>query len=356
MKKLFKIISVLCVVSMFTLSFAGCGSTESAAESTTEISTEAATSTIATSAAAESTTAGAKFEDAVKLSFTTWIGYAPFFIAKEKGLYEKNGAKVEIHVIESAGDIKAAAMAGQVQGVAQTADTATMAAGAGLDFVQVLALDTSNGGDGVVSKKEFNSLADLKGKKVALNTTGGASLFYFNYLIDDLGMTMDDFNIQNMSSGDAGSAFVGGKVDAAVTWEPWLTNAKNTEFGKILASSTDAPGVIIDTLSFNRDFIKKYPGTVQAIVKSWFDALDFIKANPDEAYKIMADSQGLSIDEFKATLPSVTYYDKAMNKDYFESGKFKEICKKASDLWLKMKLIDKGVDADSIIDNSYISK
>lgn len=345
MKKMSKILALVFVLSLMMVSFTGCGSKEAAEESTA-----AGSSTSAETGTAE----GAKYDETVKLSFTTWIGYAPFFVAKEKGLYEKNGAKVDLHVIESAGDIKAAAMAGQVQGLAETADTAIMAAGAGLDFVQVLALDTSNGGDGVVSKKEYNSLSDLKGKKVALNTTGGASLFYFNYLLDKQGMTMEDFNIQNMSSGDAGSAFVGGKVDAAVTWEPWLTNAKKTDFGKVLASSTEAPGVIIDTLAFNRDFIKKYPGTVQAIVKSWFDALDYIKANPEEAYKIMADSQNLSIDDFKATLPSVTYYDKAKNQEYFKSGQFKEICQKASDLWTKMKFIDKGVQVDSYIDDSYI--
>lgn len=348
MKKLWKLIPVLCSLALILGMFAGCGNKEAAGESTAAPSTEASASTTPGSAA------GAMYDGTVNLSFTTWIGYAPFFVAKEKGLYEKNGADVELKVIESAGDIKAAAMAGQVQGLAETADTAIMAAGAGLNFVQVLALDTSNGGDGVVSKKEFNSLQDLKGKKVALNTTGGASLFYFNYLIDAVGMTMEDFNIQNMSSGDAGSAFVGGKVDAAVTWEPWLTNAKNTDFGKVLASSTDAPGVIIDTLAFNKDFVSKYPGTVQAIVKSWFDALDYIKANPDDAYKIMADSQGLSIEDFKATLPSVTYYDQAKNKEYFESGDFKKICQMASDLWVKMKLIDSGVEVDSYIDDSFI--
>lgn len=350
MKKFGRLISLLCVLSLFVLSFAGCGNKETTGDSS---STAAATTT---ATATDSNSASAKYDDTVKLAFTTWIGYAPLFVAKEKGIFEKNGVDVDIHVIESAGDIKAAAMAGQVEGLAETADTATMAAGAGLDIVQVLALDTSNGGDGVVSKKEYNLLSDLKGKKVALNTTGGASLFYFSYLIDAIGMTMDDFDIQNMSSGDAGSAFVGGKVDAAVTWEPWLTNAKKTDFGKVLASSADAPGVIVDTLAFNREFTKKYPGTVQAVVDSWFDALEYIKSNPDDSYKIMADSQSMTVEDFKAALPSVTYYTKDMNQEYFSSGKINEICQKASDLWVKMKFIDSGVNIDSIIDKSFIIK
>lgn len=296
------------------------------------------------------------YADTVNVTFTTWIGYAPMFIAKEKGIFEKNGVDVNIQIIESAGDIKAAAMAGQVQAYANTVDTVTMAAGAGLDFVQVLALDTSDGGDGVVAKKEYESIADLKGKSIALDTTGGPSLFYFNYLIQKENLSMDDFNVQNMSSGDAGSAFVGGKVEAAVTWEPWLTNAKDTDFGTVLYSSKDEPGLIADTLCFSRDFIEKYHDTVQAVVDSWFEALEFIETNQEEAYEIMAESQGMTVEDFEATLPAVSYYDEDMNKKYFTEGRLEEICQQASDLWVELDFMENAVEPADIIDSSFVLK
>ena len=111
-----------------------------------------------------------KKDDTVTISFTTWIGYAPLFIAKEKGIFEKNGVNVDLRVIESAGDIKSAIASGAIQGYAQTIDTVIMGIGAGLDSTQVLALDTSDGGDGIVCKNEYNSIEDLRGKKVALDT------------------------------------------------------------------------------------------------------------------------------------------------------------------------------------------
>lgn len=296
------------------------------------------------------------YDGTVKLGFTTWIGYAPLFVAKEKGLFKKNGVDVDLQVIESAGDIKAAAISGRINGFANTVDTVVMASGAGLDFVQVLALDTSDGGDGVVANSKYSSLKDLKGKEIALDTTGGPSLFYFNYLIDKEGLTMDDFDVKNMSSGDAGSAFVGGSVDAAVTWEPWLSKAKATDFGTVLNSSDENPGVIADTLCFDRKFIKQYPDTVQAIVNSWFDALDYIDKNPEESYEIMADSQGMTLDEFKDQLKVVTYYDKKRNEEYFGNKEINDIAQQASDLWVKLKFIDKDVDVSSIIDGSFVIK
>ena len=45
----------------------------------------------------------------------------------------------------------------------------------------------------------------------------------------------------DMKAGDAGSAFVAGKVDAAVTGEPWLSKARETPFGDIFLASDKTP-------------------------------------------------------------------------------------------------------------------
>lgn len=288
------------------------------------------------------------------LSCTTWIGYAPLHLALEKGFFKDEGLDVEIRVIESAGDIKAAIKAGKIQVMAQTLDTEVMTAASGVDIKEVLPLCDSNGGDGLVAKKQYNSLKDLKGKTIAMDTTGGASLFWFNTMLDEAGMTMEDFDMKNMTAGDAGSAFVGGKVDAAVTWEPWLTKANGTDFGKTLCSSKDYPGVIVDTLAVRSDYAQKYPKAVQGLIKGWLRAVEYAKENPADAIAIMAKSQGMTQADFEAQLPAIRYYDEAYAKEYLGGGKMTEMAQKASDLWVKMKLMDKGIDAETLVDASYL--
>lgn len=298
-----------------------------------------------------------KKDDTVTISFTTWIGYAPLFIAKEKGIFEKNGVNVDLRVIESAGDIKSAIASGAIQGYAQTIDTVIMGIGAGLDSTQVLTLDTSDGGDGIVCKNEYNSIEDLRGKKVALDTSGGASLFYFNYVIGQYDMSMDDFDIQNMSAGDAGSAFVGGSVDAAVTWEPWLTNAKQTDFGKVLRSSSEDPGVICDTLCFLNDYVQENKDKVQAICDSWFEALDMLNdpSTHDDCIKIMADYQGMTVAELEDTLPCVTYYDRDKNKEFVGGGELQDMSEYAAKVWYDIKLVDAEIDCSKCVDTEFVS-
>lgn len=294
----------------------------------------------------------------VRLAMSTWVGYAPFHVAAEKGLFRKQGVDVEILVLESVADRRSALAANRIQGFATTVDTHVITAASGIDVVQVLALDDSYGGDGLVARKEFRSLQDLKGKSVGLHTLGGASFFWFLYLLDREGLTLQDFNVINLTAGDAGAAFVAGRLDAAVTWEPWLGRAKQSPHGQVLIDSKQTPGVIVDSLGLRRDFVAQNPGAVRAIVRAWYDALEYMRANPADANRIMARAMGQTVPEFEATLGDVRFYGPQENLEYFGSpqrrGLIYDVTGKAVELYLKHGIIDRRVDAASLIDPSFV--
>lgn len=289
------------------------------------------------------------------IGVSSWVGYAPLFIAEEKGFFKDHGAEVAIKTIESGADRRSALVSDKIQGMCTTVDTHIISDAVGVDVVQVLALDTSCGGDGLVAKKENQSIKDLVGKKIALDTTSGSSYFWFQNLIKEEGLTIDDFDIQSMGSGDAGAAFVAGDVDAAMTWEPWLTKASDTDFGYVMIDSSQTPGVIVDSLGFKKEFIENNPDVIQAVSDGWYDALDYINENPDDAYEIMAKAMGQSVDEFKGTLAGVEYYDEAMNKEYFD-GQIYDIANSAMELWLEEGTISKEVKVEDYINGDYITR
>ena len=72
-----------------------------------------------------------------------------------------------------------------------------------------------------------------------------------------------------MKPGEAGAAFVAGRVDAAVTWEPWLSNGKKAPHGHLLVDSSQTPGLITDVLIFRQDVIEKRPREIQGVVDAW---------------------------------------------------------------------------------------
>ncbi|AVD57292.1 MULTISPECIES: ABC transporter substrate-binding protein [Heyndrickxia] len=336
MRKLCSLLFIMMLASAALLS--GCGSsTKSSVEKST----------------------GSSSKQTVKIGISSWIGFAPMYLAEEKGFFKKHGVNVKLQTIQSASDRRTAMAANRIQGFMTTVDTHVMTAAANIPVQQVLALDTSSGGDGIVAKKEIKSIKDLKGKKVALDTSGGASYFWFMYMLDQNGMKLSDVNVVNMSAGDAGAAFVGKKVDAAVTWQPWLTKATKTSFGHVLLSSDKTPGLIVDSLGLRTDFIKKNPKLVQGIVDAWFEALDYAKKNPEEADKIMADKMGQTVADFKAEMPDVTFYDKAGNQKYFgtkkNDGLIWDVTNKASNFWLQAGLIKKKPSTKDLINSKFVN-
>ena len=347
MKK--KIVATLLTTVMAVMGIAGSSVCVFAETESTE-----ETETTDETADAGETTGDAMYDGKVLLGQASWIGYAPLYLADKKGFFDDHGADVDVQFFESKTDSKSALAAGRIQGMSTTVDTHVMSAASGMDISIVLALDTSDGGDGLSALKDIPDIPSLKGHSVALDTSGGASYFWFQYLLQQEGMTLDDVQVVNMSSGDAGAAFVAGEVDAAVTWEPWLSKAKETDNGSVLIDSSETPGIIVDALAMDKDFAAEYPGTVKAIVEGWYDALAYMESDPDDAYKIMMEYTGDETPEdLQASMEEVKFYDKEGNASYYD-GEIQDVAKMAADLWLDTGLIDAEPDLDSLIDGSFI--
>ena len=282
--------------------------------------------------------AGAQEVSKITIAMSGWTGFAPITLAKETGIFKKNGVEVEIKKMPTSNRHQAMA-AGEVQAIATTVDTHILYASSGVDVTQVLVLDSSHGGDGIAVRPPISQVADLKGKQVAVQY-GGVPQFWLAYVLKKNGLSINDVQTSNLQPSDAANAFVAGQFDAAVTYEPYLSKVREAN-ANIVVTSDQTPGVIIDTLAFQPDFIKKNPKTVAAVVKSWFEALDAIKADQKKAFEIMGKDVNQTPEQFAASAKNVRWYDKAGNQDYL--GKtMPTFAKEVQDVMLEAKLIRKA--------------
>jgi NitT/TauT family transport system substrate-binding protein len=247
--------------------------------------------------------------------------------------------------------------------MATTVDTHVMTAAAEnpIPVKQVLAMDDSNGGDGIVAKKEIKTVKDLKGKTVAAQLGAGASYFWLNYVLSQNGLKFSDIKAVDMKAGDAGAAFVAGKVDAAVTWEPWLSRAKETPFGGVLISSDKTPGIIVDSLAFKPAYLKAHGDDVKKIIAAWNEAVKLAADNPTEADAIMAKFTNQKPEEFTKEKTGVRFYGEKENKEYFgtaqKPGSLYKVTQRAADLWYNLKFIKtKPKASDLIAEPDYSAK
>ena len=208
--------------------------------------------------------------------------------------------------------------AGQIDVAVTTVDTMLNFLNENQSYRYLFALDDSKGGDGIVANKDIETLADLKGKSVAY-AEGSVSQFYLGVLLKEAGLSIADVETQNMTAGDAGAAFVAERVDAAVTWEPWLTRGQQAPHGHLLVDSSTSPGLITDMAITTPEKLEARADDFKALYRAWVKAVEFQKANPEEADAIMAKGVGGWLEDpavFAETRAGIVYYDAAMNQAF----------------------------------------
>jgi NitT/TauT family transport system substrate-binding protein len=292
-----------------------------------------------------------------RIAVVTWVGHGPFYLAKEKGFYKKYDLNIDIQKIEDIGARRSALLAGQLEGIITSVDAFANGAANGLKAKTIMKLGEGDGADGIVAKQGINSVSDLKGHTIAFEK-GTPSHFFLLLALEENGLTSKDIIPRYMTAGDAGAAFVGGSVDACVTWEPWVSTAKEKSKGNILVTSSDRPGILVDTFAVRNDVIKDRPDDVTKFIKAWFDAIEYWKKNPEESNKIMAKSLGVPYEDFVAMMAGDKFSDYQDNLKYFGTseapGQFWEVFARANKAWKSEGLINVPVSPANYTDTSFI--
>jgi NitT/TauT family transport system substrate-binding protein len=235
---------------------------------------------------------------AVRLGFSAWPGWFPWQVAKDEGLFEQNNVPVDLKWFDGYLESISTLTAGQIDANSQTLGDTVSSVSGGADQVIVLVNDNSTGNDKVIVSDQINSIADLKGKKIAAEE-GTVDHFLLLLGLKKAGLSPQDIQFVPLETGKAAAAFVAGQVDGVAVFAPFTTQALKRAGSKELFSSKDFPGAISDHLVFSRKFVEQNPDKVQGVVDSWFATLDFMKANLDKAYDIMAKRAGVSVEEYK---------------------------------------------------------
>jgi NitT/TauT family transport system substrate-binding protein len=292
---------------------------------------------------------------------TTWVGYGPFYLAQDLGYFKEEGVDVKLTTIEEKSLQMAAVMSGKVAAALGTVDEFLLYMNKDVCLRYVLALDESSGGDGVIASRDIDSIADLKGKQVAFNE-GSVSQFWFNVLLKQQGMTQGDVEMVNMTADDAAAAFMAGRVPAAVTWEPHLTEARNNPQGHVLVDSSSTPGVITDVVAVLCDTAEKRGEEIKAVVRAWNRAVEYWKTHPEESNAIMAKGVGGWLADpavFSDSVKGVKFFDAATNKAYFGTpeapGSLYKIVQFAVDIWGGLGRLQVQPKPEEIITNTYLA-
>ncbi len=290
----------------------------------------------------------------VAVGLSGWTGFAPLTLAKEAGIFKKNGLDVSLKKIPQK-DRHLAIASGDVQCAATTVETWVAWNANGVATTQIFQLDKSYGADGMVVKPGIAKISDLKGKTVAASAPGTSPYFALAWILKKNGMTTKDVKIVNLEPQAAANAMIAGTdgLDAAMTYEPYLGAVRaKPETGKIIATTLDYP-MVMDTFGCTPKFLSENPKAAKALADSYFEALEMIQKEPKKSFEIMGADVKQSGEAFETSSKYLRWQDRTANQKFF-AGEHATFSKEAAELLLEAGIIKSLPDMNKLADTRFL--
>lgn len=237
--------------------------------------------------------------EAIRGYVNTFSGYTSLFAANggstttSSSNFGKAGLNVVITIEDNDDVIIQDFIDGKIQFFAMTVNKMSLVAKQlednGIDTVMPFFLDTSTGGDGIVTDNTVKNITDLKNVKIGMarNSVSTAIPVWF---LNESGLSekevqtiVDNFVLFD-STQEAVDAFVKGDVGAVSTWN--ISGALEKENSHILFSTAAAEYLVIDGIVFNKEFAETHKDEVLAIMDSVLTTVNDINngVNVNEYY------------------------------------------------------------------------
>jgi NitT/TauT family transport system substrate-binding protein len=298
--------------------------------------------TVAHKAAAQETVRIAVGVDPV---FTAW------WIAEEKGFYQKHGIKADITQFSGGPAAADATMAGEAD--IGSSGTATWMPRIVRGSMVILAtMATSPDAFKMAALTNIKSLRDLQGKKVG-SVDGSSTDYLWVLLARELNVPESAFKVIGMPPPELVPSLDRGDIQAYFVWEPWASRAVEVS-GKdkvhILANSGDVGYFLNFVVVANKKFVDAKPEATARVLAALHDAIDFQNRNPAEAARIGAEKNRLK--------PEMASY--IINLYQFSLGIAPKLesAAKTEEAWMRSKQRLKGdpIDWSKTIDRSYLDR
>lgn len=185
----------------------------------------------------------------------------------------------------------------------------------------VFQADWSRGGDAVVVRRGINSVADLKGKKIAVAPMTPSHSFLL-WLLEAGDLRLKDVKVVEVPSAiDAADAFKSNTVDAAVVWSPDDADCVSKVPGsRVLESTKNASHIIADVFIAKKTFIQSHKKQLQELYEGWMKGaaeLNKSEENKLKAAKILAEGLNQPEDFCLLAINNVRLATHGDNRDFF---------------------------------------
>jgi NitT/TauT family transport system substrate-binding protein len=294
----------------------------------------------------------------LRVGYDSWVGFAGIFIANSQGFFAKEGVKVELRSFPGPADTIAPTISGDLDIALTTPDNVMSAvAGHDVDLITIAMIDESDGADAVLAKNAIKELGGLRGKTIAV-TFGQCNELLLLEALAQTGLRQSDVTLINMDADAAGAAFIAGRLDAAVTWEPWVTQVTSSGKGHVVFSSKQAPNIIFDSVAVRHKFATAHRKEIEAFLRGMNAGVGYFRSHPEESQTIIAKALSVTPAHVAVMLKGVKIFDLDDNRQLFgdaaKPGPIYSAMEKVADFQVSQRLYKSTVASGATLDRTFL--
>ena len=218
--------------------------------------------------------------------------HAVLWVAREAGLFEKNGLRTEVAYIRSGSTMSQALVAGEIQ-LAQTGGPAALAAGvAGFDVTLIaVALNTTP----IVIMGKVAKMEELKGKAIGVTRYGSNTDISARFAIRKAGLQPEK-DVALLQLEDYPGIMGGmqsGRIAAGALADPFTDHAKKLGYKEIADIATLGLEFPFVSIVAKKSYLRDHADVAQRFVRAYTEAIALYKNNRDLAMKVTSKYAGI---------------------------------------------------------------
>ncbi len=229
----------------------------------------------------------------VAVSYSATADFAPAFIAKDAGIFEKHGLDVTLTNLATTSLGPPALMAGSLQIASSSPPLLLLANDGGMDLVAVAgvaAMDEKHPRSSLVTRTGFTATKapDFIGKKIARPGINSAIDIVLKKWLVDHGVALNQVTLVETPFTKMGDLLKAGQIDAAVELEPLRTRIIESGVAEksVDIFSDTKPHILASMYASSRSWAESHRDTLKAFRASLLEAASFQHEHPDEAQAI----------------------------------------------------------------------
>jgi len=249
----------------------------------------------------------AKAQSLTKMTIATGVdpAFSQFYVAKEGGLFEKNGLDVTINTGPSGSAMIPFLVNNQVQAaygsdlagvINHQVDPNIVAVADGTYLVKWLS----------VVGKNVNDLEGLKGKKIGIAMGTGSEIFW-RRVLERKNLKLTDFTMVNVEAPEMLAATERGDIDGFAVWEPWPTRTLMAVKGTKIVQTAEGIYNNVNFVYMNRGWIDQNKAAAEKFMLSLIQANDVIEKDRPNAARMVSKFLKMPLELATELMPKVEF-------------------------------------------------